>query len=202
VAALAARDGNTLTIMAWHYHDDDLPGPAAEVNLTLPNLPDGAHPTRARHFRIDENHSNAYTAWKRMGSPQQPTDEQYAQLEQSGQLAELEPLDVTRGDDGAATIRFTLPRQAVWLLVLDLAAENAPDSDAPDSASRLPQDSLHRRTGRFSDQLSQRDIHTTARKVEPVPQSLRKKLALDRYVRYDRRSQSATTASTALGECQ
>ena len=30
VAALASRDGSRVTIMAWHYHDDDVAGPAAD----------------------------------------------------------------------------------------------------------------------------------------------------------------------------
>jgi xylan 1,4-beta-xylosidase len=154
VAALAARDGKILTVMAWHYHDDDLPGPAAEVELTLPNLPNGAQPTRANHFRIDEEHSNAYTAWKRMGSPQQPTDEQYAELEKAGQLAELEPLEVVHDDDSVATVRFTLPRQAVSLLVINIAGGSTSDADEVKSAS-------------------------ATRKVEPVPQSLRDKFELD-----------------------
>jgi xylan 1,4-beta-xylosidase len=154
VAALAALDEKTLTILAWHYHDDDLPGPAAEVQLALAGLLEGAQPTRASHFRIDEQHSNAYTAWKRMGSPQSPTDEQYSQLEKAGQLAELEPVEVARNDDGAATIRFTLPRQAVSLLVLDVAADqpSADDEAASKSASRT---------------------------VDPVPQTLREEFDLD-----------------------
>jgi beta-xylosidase len=35
----------------------------------------GSHDGRVllRHYRIDETHSNAWTAWKKMGSPQQPS---------------------------------------------------------------------------------------------------------------------------------
>jgi hypothetical protein len=153
VAALAALDEKRLSVIAWHYHDDDVPGPAADVQLTLAGLPEGARPTRARHFRIDEEHSNAYTAWKRMGSPQNPTSDQYLQLEKAGQLAELQPVDVARGDDGAATIRVSLPRQAVSLLVLDVVAEQ-PSADEAASTS-------------------------ATRKVEPVPPALREKFRLD-----------------------
>ena len=70
------------------------------------------------HYRIDETHSNAYTAWKNMGSPQSPTPEQYAQLKAAGQLQLLTSpvwLDV---DKGRATVETTLPRQAVSLLRL------------------------------------------------------------------------------------
>ena len=38
-------------------------------------LPDGR--PALMHYRIDNEHSNAYTAWKLMGSPQPPTPAQY-----------------------------------------------------------------------------------------------------------------------------
>jgi xylan 1,4-beta-xylosidase len=121
VAALASRDDRRLTIMAWHYHDDDVPGPAAEVELTLDGLPIKQGRARVKQFRIDADHSNAYTAWQRMGSPQKPTPEQYTQLEKAGQLAEAAKgapatLDVAQS---RATIHFTLPRQAVSLFVIE-----------------------------------------------------------------------------------
>ena len=39
VAALASLDGQKLCVLAWHYHDDDVPGPAADVELELRGLP-------------------------------------------------------------------------------------------------------------------------------------------------------------------
>ena len=54
-----------------------------------------------------------------MGSPAKPSPEQYAQLEKASELATLlgpASVDVA---DGRATMRFTLPRQAVSLLVLE-----------------------------------------------------------------------------------
>src|SRR5581483_7007501 len=35
VAALASRHGRELCVLVWHYHDDDVPGPAAAVELSL-----------------------------------------------------------------------------------------------------------------------------------------------------------------------
>jgi xylan 1,4-beta-xylosidase len=85
VSALASVDGNRLFVMVWNYHDDEVPGPDADVELNLT----GCTPGKIEHCRIDAEHSNAYEVWKRMGSPQQPTPEQYAQLEAAGQLAPL-----------------------------------------------------------------------------------------------------------------
>jgi xylan 1,4-beta-xylosidase len=54
-----------------------------------------------------------------MGSPQQPTPEQYTQLEQAGRLTALGAPETVRVGDGKATVKMTLPRQAVSLLVFD-----------------------------------------------------------------------------------
>jgi xylan 1,4-beta-xylosidase len=118
VSAFASRDGDKLYVMLWHYHDDDLPGPTADVELTLANLPVESRSARIEHFTIDADHSNAYSAWQRMGSPQKPTAAQYAELEKAGQLAigsAIEPVSV---ETGSATVRLSLPRQAVSLLVI------------------------------------------------------------------------------------
>jgi xylan 1,4-beta-xylosidase len=121
VAAIASRDANRLTIMAWHYHDDDIAGPSAEVTLTLDGLPPALTKAtaRAKQFRIDAEHSNAYTAWQKMGSPPQPTAAQYAQLEQAGQLTAMAEPAVIDVANAQGTMRFTLPRQAVSLLVIE-----------------------------------------------------------------------------------
>ena len=39
VAALASLDGKKLCVLVWHYHDDDVPGPDAAVELSLTGLP-------------------------------------------------------------------------------------------------------------------------------------------------------------------
>ena len=119
VGVFSSLAANRLCVLVWHYHDDDVPGPAAAVNLALAGLPAAAAGARVTHYRIDETHSNAYTVWKAMGSPTGPNANQYRQLVAAGQLAQLEapaPLAVA---NGAATLSFTLPRQAVSLLVIE-----------------------------------------------------------------------------------
>jgi xylan 1,4-beta-xylosidase len=121
VGALASLDKSRVYILAWHYHDDDLPGAAAGVEVTVTGLPAATRRAWVQEFRIDETHSNAFTAWKHLGSPPQPTSEQYAQLEQAGRLAALAAPAAARVDAGKAVLRLRLPRQAVSLLVLDWA---------------------------------------------------------------------------------
>lgn len=117
VYALAARDRRSLTVLVWNYHDDDLPAPAASIDLTIDGAPDG-NPT-VTHYRVDGDHSNSYEVWKKMGSPQQPTAAQYAQLEKSGRLATLERPRRVRSANGQLALSFTLPRQGVSLLKID-----------------------------------------------------------------------------------
>jgi xylan 1,4-beta-xylosidase len=119
VSAMASLRDGKVCVLAWHHHDDDVPGPAAEVELNLSGLPAGDGPVLLEHFRIDRDHSNSFEAWKRMGSPQAPTPEQRADLERSSDLALLGSPEWVRPEGGKLTVRFTLPRQAVSLLVLD-----------------------------------------------------------------------------------
>ena len=39
IMALAGLEDRTLGVLVWHYHDDDLPGPDAAVELLLRGLP-------------------------------------------------------------------------------------------------------------------------------------------------------------------
>jgi xylan 1,4-beta-xylosidase len=119
VAALASRGNRRVTILAWHYHDDDVPGPAAEVALAVDGLGVKQGKAKLQHFRIDAEHSNAYTAWQQMGSPAKPSAAQYAQLEKASELKALAGPSTVDVKNGNATIAFTLPRQAVSLLVME-----------------------------------------------------------------------------------
>jgi xylan 1,4-beta-xylosidase len=109
--------------MVWHYHDDDVAGPEARVELVLENLPVAAGEARLSRFQIDQEHSNAYAAWQRMGSPGAPDEHQYAQLQQAGQLAMLNEAPVTVPlTNGTVAMTIQLRRQAVALLCFDLKA--------------------------------------------------------------------------------
>src|SRR5882672_3555252 len=90
VSALAALDGRRLAVMVWHYHDDDVPGPEASVELSLVGLPLKHGEARLAHYRIDEQRSNAYAAWKKMGSPLDPGRKQYDELLAASELATLQ----------------------------------------------------------------------------------------------------------------
>jgi len=118
IDAFATKAAHEAAVMMWNYHDDDVPGPVAPVQVTVSGIPTGVKKVLLQHYRIDETHSNSYSAWKAMGSPQSPTPEQYAQLQAAGQLELLtspEWLDVS---NGKVVIDTKLPRQATSLLHL------------------------------------------------------------------------------------
>ncbi len=120
VGALASRDARKVTVLAWHYHDDDVAGPDANVALSLEGLPLKDGQAKLTHYRIDATHSNAYTVWKAQGSPATPSAEQYRALEAASQLTALKGSPATLAvKDGRATLPISLPRQAVSLVVLE-----------------------------------------------------------------------------------
>jgi xylan 1,4-beta-xylosidase len=114
VNALATADAHSTSVLVWNYHDDDLPGPAAEITLAVDGIA-GGRPT-VTHYRIDTGHSNAYTAWKAMGSPQAPSDTQYSALTHAGHLETLGPPQRLALTNHRVTVTVTLPRQGVSLL--------------------------------------------------------------------------------------
>jgi xylan 1,4-beta-xylosidase len=116
VSALAARAPRSATVLVWNYHDDDLPGPDAEVHLSVAGLPAGR--PLLTHYRVDGAHGNAYARWQAMGSPQSPTPAQYAELERAGQLERLEPDRSVDVVNGRVELSFPLPRQGVSLVKL------------------------------------------------------------------------------------
>ncbi len=118
IGASAAYDAKarTATVLVWNYHNDDLPAAASPVELTLRGLPT-ARPT-LQHYRIDAEHSNAYAAWLKMGSPQQVSAAQRTSLQQAGQLAPLTPPGPVQTQNGQTVVSFLLPRQGVSLLRL------------------------------------------------------------------------------------
>jgi xylan 1,4-beta-xylosidase len=70
------------------------------------------------HYRLDDTHSNAYTVWQAMGSPQHPTAKQYAELQAAGQLQMLTSPDWLDVTDGHVVVSTSLPRQGSSLLHL------------------------------------------------------------------------------------
>jgi xylan 1,4-beta-xylosidase len=119
VGVLASRDSDRVTVLVWHYHDDDVPGPDADVTLSLAGLPAAAAKSRVTQYRVDDAHGNAYAEWRRMGAPIAPNDAQYEQLQNAARLEPIAPGAELRVTPARGELRFRLPRQGVSLLVID-----------------------------------------------------------------------------------
>jgi hypothetical protein len=120
----ADRPGGELRPI-WRFFGADEPnyaymkaGPAAAVELTVQGLDTSLGQVRLAHYRIDGEHSNAYTAWQKMGSPKVPSAQQRAALRKSSSLTLWEAPRTAKVRDGQVVLRFTMPRQSVSLLRL------------------------------------------------------------------------------------
>lgn len=119
IDGLAARSSKTLSVMIWNYRDDDVEtGPAAPVRIVINGVPSTVNRVLVRHHRVDTNHSNAYTVWKEMGSPQHPNVGQYARLVSAGQLQPFESPHWINARDGTTDLQFSLPSEAISLFEL------------------------------------------------------------------------------------
>jgi xylan 1,4-beta-xylosidase len=119
VDALATRGARALAVLVWHYHDDGVAGPAAVVEMTLEGLGAAGKRPRLTHYRVDDEHGNTFTAWKKMGSPREPSRAQREALNKAAELSALEGARAVEVRGGKLTLRFTMPRQSVSLLRLE-----------------------------------------------------------------------------------
>jgi len=116
IDALATRAHGLAAVMLWNYQGDAVAGPGTQVHVSIRGIPPAVHRALLLQYRIDENHSNAFTAWKQMGSPQHPDAEQHARLQAAGRLQqEGSPVWVTV-KQGRLQMPLDLPRESVALL--------------------------------------------------------------------------------------
>jgi xylan 1,4-beta-xylosidase len=88
------------------------------IDLSVQGIRSPIHQVLLQHYRIDDTTSNAYVAWKEMGSPQAPSEEQHARLIAAGQLqlaASSQRLKVA-GD--TVHLNLDLPSQGISLVEL------------------------------------------------------------------------------------
>lgn len=118
VEALAASGEREVSVMIWNYRAEDVPAESQEIKLVIDGLPKKVSRVRVTHYRIDDHHSDAFTTWREMGSPESPTPQQYSTLVAAGQLQQLEPSQSNHISVGRAVISIRLPAEAVSLLKL------------------------------------------------------------------------------------
>lgn len=119
VAAMATRDAHQSAVMLWNYHDVAEGSPAATVAMGIRGIPPGIKRVRLTHYRIDATHSNAYTAWQQLGSPQTLTPSQTQQLKAVEGLQALDQPQWISVADGGLHLSLTMPAESVSLITLE-----------------------------------------------------------------------------------
>ena len=115
VDGLATVNGRKAMVMVWNYQDRIRDDPATAANVIVNGLPAGVKRARVREWVIDETHSNAYTAWKAMGSPAQLTAAEAAELQAVGQLQEVGGAKSVAVAGGVVRLEETLPGESLRL---------------------------------------------------------------------------------------
>jgi len=118
VDALATRALRQASILVWNYHDVNAPAPPISTSVIVRGIPDGIDRVLVTQYRIDDTHSNAYTVWQKMDSPQHPNEQQYTQLKAAGQLQLFDSPAWLEVHDGMLALSNEIPRQGITLLQL------------------------------------------------------------------------------------
>jgi xylan 1,4-beta-xylosidase len=116
VGVLATRAaGGRIDVLLWHYRDDDVSSPAADIKLRISDA--GVRGAKIRAWRVDDTHANAFSVWKVMGSPPAPTSEQHRQL---AYAAKMRPLRLNGlFQHGQLVLERVLPVQGVELIEIE-----------------------------------------------------------------------------------
>ena len=120
VSALASLRDGKLCVLAWHHHDDDVPGPDAAGRVVAgAGCPPGAAPccwSTSASTGTTATPSRRGSGWARRSSRRRSSMPSW-----SGRRTWpcWDRREWVRPEGGKLTLRFTLPRQAVSLLVLD-----------------------------------------------------------------------------------
>ena len=113
IDGIATRNGNSLDILLWNYHDEDIPAPDAEIEISIAHLPGKV--VHVDRFLVDSNNGNAYTVWLKMGAPQQLTPTQLNTLRVMAVLGMPESRNELKSSNVPLKLSLALQRQAVTL---------------------------------------------------------------------------------------
>lgn len=110
-------DNGSLAILIYNHHDDwDLEG-TSQVNLELENTRLSGDVT-VQHYRIDNDHSNAYAEWLRQEKPMYPTAVQYAAMKTRDGLETVDVAQQVSIANGKIALNFALPIHGISLIIV------------------------------------------------------------------------------------
>ncbi len=119
IHGIATKEGDKkLATIIYHFNQWDINSADTSVfnvnilfrNISFPNF-------KMDHYRIDKEHSNGFTAWKTLGSPQEPNNEEIKELQQRDDLEILESGIKNAESDGSFSMNIKLPSNGVSLIM-------------------------------------------------------------------------------------
>ena len=119
IDGMAFRSDGLTQVILWNYHDVMVEHSGRPIALGVKAPSDEIKRASVTHYRIDKNHSNAYTHWLEMGSPQKLTPDQERVLKQRGELEQLTPAETLDVHKGNLELNFDLPRNAVSFIEIN-----------------------------------------------------------------------------------
>jgi L-iduronidase len=118
IGAIATKRGSSqVAVLLYHHNDDPTARGESEVQLKLRHLPFSSG--RLAIYRIDAAHGDTYAAWKAMGSPEIPSDDQIEQLRAKQEFSMAEPATDFEGRSFNRTISLPMPGVCVVVLSRD-----------------------------------------------------------------------------------
>src|SRR5882724_3480132 len=113
VDGLAARGKRDVGVMVWNYREEDTAEPAKKVRIAIAGLPTSVKRAKVEEFAVDEERSNSFTAWKKMGKPQWPTAEERAALETASRLEKVAAPGWVEVHRGKCELDVELPHEGM-----------------------------------------------------------------------------------------
>ncbi len=117
VIAYASRDKNRITVVVTNYQSDQINNEGitypVSLNINMPWKPNTK--LTIKHWRIDQDHSNAYTIFKKLGAPALPNPIEVDEIKSRMRLELMNNPETKQAGD-LKNITFQLPCNAVSLI--------------------------------------------------------------------------------------
>jgi len=117
ITIFATKDKNSIKIVVTNFQNNEIynDGKTYNISILLKSYWSKNSKVKFSHWRIDKSHSNSYTAYKALGSPELPNPIQIDQIKSKMELELLEPSVSVKLRD-LEEINFQLPCNAVSMI--------------------------------------------------------------------------------------
>lgn len=117
VDALATKTNEGLQVLVWNQVCDQYKKGARNIEIEIEGLKNWKT-ARIVHYRIDEEHSNANTVWKKLGCPDWPTDSEIKLIKEKEKLEKFQPDSKVAIINKTIRLRVCLPVHSVSLFIV------------------------------------------------------------------------------------